>query len=103
MGVASGCGEQVGVASVSGWNLWVWLLGVVVRRYIDFLILLIPTPLVSVLFYSSIPTFCSFFLYFSFFTNIKVRGLFPLFEKWVKICPPYMPLPNYLFRHEALL
>ena len=32
---------------------------VVVRRYIDFLILLIPTPLVSVLFYSSIPTFCS--------------------------------------------
>ena len=36
------------------------LLGVVVRRYIDFLILLIPTPLVSVLFYSSIPTFCSF-------------------------------------------
>ena len=50
MGVASGCGEQeVGVASGSGWNLWVWLLGVVVRRYIDFLILLIPTPLVSVL------------------------------------------------------
>ena len=28
-------------------------MGVVVRRYIDFLILLIPTPLVSVLFYSS--------------------------------------------------
>ena len=27
-----------------------WLVGVVVRRYIDFLILLIPTPLVSVLF-----------------------------------------------------
>ena len=61
MVVASGCGEQeVGVASWSGWNLWVWLLGVFVRRYIDFLILLIPTPLVSVLFYSSIPTFCSF-------------------------------------------
>ena len=51
MGVASGCGEQeAGVASGSGWNLWVWLLGVVVRRYIDFLILLIPTPLVSVRF-----------------------------------------------------
>ena len=62
MGVASGCGEQeAGVASGSGWNqwvwlagggcgwnLWVWLVGVVVRRYIDFLILLIPTPLVSV-------------------------------------------------------
>ena len=42
MGVASGCEEQeVGVASGSGWNLWVWLLGVVVRRYIDFLILLL--------------------------------------------------------------
>ena len=56
MGVASGCGEQeAGVGSGSGWNLWVWLLGVVVRRYIDFLIPLIPTLLVSVLF-----TFCSF-------------------------------------------
>ena len=32
-------------------------MGVVVRWYIDFLILLIPTPLVSVVFYSSIPTF----------------------------------------------
>ena len=52
MGVTSGCGEQeVGVASGSGWNLWVWY---VLRRYIDFLILLIPTPLVSVLFFSSI-------------------------------------------------
>ena len=36
MGVASGCGEQeVGVASGSGWNLWVWLLGVVLRGYIQ--------------------------------------------------------------------
>ena len=31
-------------------------MGVVVRRYIDFLILLIPTPLVLALFCSSIPT-----------------------------------------------
>ena len=55
MGVASGCGElEAGVASGSRWNVWVWLLGVVVRRYIDFLILLFPTPLVSVIFYSSI-------------------------------------------------
>ena len=58
MGVTSGCSEEeVGVGSGSGWNLWVWLLGVVLRRYIDFLILLIPTSLVSVLFCSSIPTF----------------------------------------------
>ena len=38
----------------------VWLVGMVVRRYIDFLILLIPTPLVSALFCSRILTFCSF-------------------------------------------
>ena len=61
MDVASGCDEQeVGVASGSGWNLWVWLLGVVLRRYIDFLILLIPTPLVSVLFAAASLLFCSF-------------------------------------------
>ena len=62
------------MASGSGWNLWVWLagggcgwklwvwvesMGVVVRSYIDFVILLIPTPRVSALFCSSFPTFCS--------------------------------------------
>ena len=35
------------------------LVGVVVRMYIYFLILLIPTPLVYALYCSSIPTFCS--------------------------------------------
>ena len=58
------------MASGSGWNLWVWLLGVVVRRYIDFLILLIPTPLVSVLFYSNIPTFL--FILKMFFVLVPV-------------------------------
>ena len=52
----------MGVASGSGWNLWVWLLGVVLRRYIDFLILLIPTPLVSVLFLQQHPYFLFIFL-----------------------------------------
>ena len=61
MGVASGCGEQeVGVASGSEWNLQVWLLGVVVKRYIDFLIL-IPT-----LFFFAADVFCSFLKCFSF-------------------------------------
>ena len=61
MGVASGCGEQeVGVASGSGWNLWVWLVGVVVRRYIDFIILLIPTTLVSVFFAAAFLLFVHF-------------------------------------------
>ena len=57
--MASGSGWNlcVWLAGGCGWNLWVWLVGVVVRssRYIDFLlILLIPTPLVPVLFCSSI-------------------------------------------------
>ena len=50
------------MASGSGLNLWVWLLGVILRRYIDFLILLIPTPLVCVLFFAAASLlFCSFF------------------------------------------
>ena len=63
-----------------GWNLWVWVesIGVVVWRYIDILILLIPTPLllyISALFCSnptlsalfcSNPTFCSFLNVFRF-------------------------------------
>ena len=62
MGVASRCGEQeVGVASGSGWNLWVWLVGVVVRRYINIFILLIPTPLVFVLFLQQHPYFLFIF------------------------------------------
>ena len=74
MGVASGCDEQeVGVASWSGWNLWVWLLGVVLRRYIDFLILLIPTPLVSVLFAAASHPY--FFVHFfkMFFVLVQVQ------------------------------
>ena len=54
MAVASGCGEQeVGVASGSGWNLWVWLLGVVVRRYIDFLILHLSLLLLYLFFFAA--------------------------------------------------
>ena len=36
----------------------VCLVGVVVRRYIDFLILLIPTPLVSALFAAVVTSLC---------------------------------------------
>ena len=52
-------------------------MGVVVRRYIDFLILLIPTPLVSVLFCSSIPTFCSFLKCFSFLLLLRIQEFSP--------------------------
>ena len=48
----------------SGWNLWVWLVSVVVRRYIiDILIIIItsPTPLVLALFLAASSLFlCSF-------------------------------------------
>ena len=65
MGVASGCGEQKsGVASENGWNIWVWLVGVVVRRYIDFIILLITTPLVSLLFAAASLLFVHFLMFF---------------------------------------
>ena len=50
-----------------------WLVGVVVRRYIDVLIPLIPTPLVFVLFYSSIPTFFSFFMFFVLVDTLTSR------------------------------
>ena len=71
--MAIGCGEQeAGVASGSGWNLWVWLVGVVVRRHIDFSILLIPTPLVSVLFLH--PYFL--FIFLMFFVLVKKENYF---------------------------
>ena len=65
MGVASGCGEQeAGVASGSGWNLWVWLLGVVVRRYIDFLILYLSLLLLYLFFFTAASLlFVHFYIY----------------------------------------
>ena len=61
MGVASGCGEEeVGVASGSGWNLWVWLLGVVVRRYIH----VYRFPHTTYPYSSCICSFCSSIVHF---------------------------------------
>ena len=64
-----------------------WLLGVVVRRYIDFLILLIPTPLVSVLFAAASLLFvhfvkCFLFLYLiiSFFLFIYILLIWSISE-----------------------
>ena len=64
-----------------------WLVGVVVRRYIDFLILFIPTPLVYVIFCSSIPTFFVHFLNFfrscaSTFLEIKFYVLNNFFTQY---------------------
>ena len=72
-----------------------WLLGVFVRRYIDFLILLIPTPLVSVLFYSSIPTFCLFFrIYMYTDSEIIISIGRPSFRKCSKCF--YIRVSKYL-------
>ena len=93
------------MASGSGWNLWVWLLGVVARRYIDFLILLIPpTPLVSVLFCSSIPTFCSFkkkkyiYIYIYIYTSMYIytTACIPL-----HVCI-YIYLPLHVYIHHSI-
>ena len=58
MGVVSM--QEEGVASGSGWNLWVWLLGAVVRRYI-YIFPHTTYPYSScICSFSSITTFCSF-------------------------------------------
>ena len=55
------------------------LVCMVVRRCIDFLILLIPTPLVSALFRSSIPTFCSLKKMFFVLVPVHFCNLFNIF------------------------
>ena len=73
--MASGSGWNLWVwlaGGGCGWNLWVWLVGVIVRRYIDFLILLIPTPLVSAL-------FCSIFVHFCFNVFCSGSGTFVIY------------------------
>ena len=57
---------------VSRRRVWLVGVGVVVRRYIDFLILLIPTPLVSVLFAAASLLFVHFVKCFSFFIYIAL-------------------------------
>ena len=71
MGVANGHSyQEVGVAS--GWNLWVWLVSVVVRRYIiDILIIIITFPYstcISSFFGSIIPI--SLFIFKCFFVLV---------------------------------
>ena len=70
------------MASGSGWNLWVWLVGVVVRRYIDFLILLMPI-------YSS--CICSFLQQHPYFLFIfkMFFVLVPVLFFAIKLCIKY--------------
>ena len=82
MGVASRCGEQeVGVASGSGWNLWVWLLGVVVRRYYRFPHTTYPYSSCICSFYRSIPAFCLFLkMFFVIIIHLAINFCFLLHE-----------------------
>ena len=56
----------------SGWNLWVWLVGVAVRRYIDILITIITFPystciiIIALFFAAASLLLCSFLNVFSF-------------------------------------
>ena len=53
----------------SGWNLWVWVVSVVVRRYIDILIIIITFPYstcISSSFAAASLLLCSFLNVFSF-------------------------------------
>ena len=82
MGVANGRGyQEVGVAS--GWNLWVWLVSVVVRRYIiDILIIIITFPYstcISSFLVASSLFLCSFlnvflFLFMLFLCNVIIKN-----------------------------
>ena len=80
-----------------------WLLGVVVRRYIDFLIILIPTPLVSVLFCSSIPTFCSFKKCFSFLFQYSFVITFYVYVSGRPATHLYITHPLYLEIYTTLI
>ena len=60
----------------SGWNVWVWLVAVVSRMYIyiDFIILFIPTPLVSICsFLQQHPYFL--FLFKMFFSILQIPSI----------------------------
>ena len=63
----------MGVASRSGWNLWVWLLGVVSRRYIDFLILLI-LLLLYLFFFIAASLLFVHYIYMYIYTVCHIRG-----------------------------
>ena len=60
-------------------------MGVVVRRYIDFRILLIPTPLVSVLFAAASLLFVNIFRSLSDLNSDNV--MFSLFYRWTNTDP----------------
>ena len=69
--MTSGSGWNIWVwlaGSGCGWNLWVWLVGVVVRRYIDFLIILLLIIILVLLLY--VLFFAAASLLFVHFKNV---------------------------------
>ena len=110
MGVASGCGEQeVGVASGSGWNLWVWLLGVIVRRYIPHTTYSYSSCICS--FLQQYPYFCSFLKMFFVLVPVLLKITFyvlnTFFTQYKHIATTTTGIPRhpyegctYCFIHE---
>ena len=83
----------------SGWNVWVWLVGVVLRRYIDFLILLIPTPLVFFFFFAAASLLFVHFLNVYIYVNLHNPRIVQCEECKVKICAKYgYYINNSIFR-----
>ena len=76
-GVASGCGYQE--------------VGVVLRRYIDFLILLIPTPLVSALFLQQHP----------YFLLIKKKFFVLVTVLFCNLCNNFFVQYKHTYRHPT--
>ena len=92
MGVTNGRGYQE-VSVASGWNLWVWLVSVVVSRYItDILIIIITFPYstcISSFFGNIIPISlfifkCFSFLFMLFWCNIIIKELLKII--CIKVC-----------------
>ena len=93
------------MASGSGWNLWVWLLGVVVRRYIDFLILLIPTLLYLFFFAAASLLFVNFKNVFLIIINAQCANLTGSvnFINTKQSCRTHLRLLNAVAFYSSLL
>ena len=110
VGVASGSGWNQWVwlaVGGCGWNLWEWLVGVVVRRYIDFVILLVPTLLVSVRFAAASLVFVHLKKFFSFlfryFFVIKfyvINNISQSINIQATTGVPWQPYEGLCFIHE---
>ena len=79
------------MASGSGWNLWVWLLGVVVRRYIF--------PHTTYPYFSCICSFCCIYTFCSF----KKCFLHNIIYVYTKVCVSNSQVTEAALKHIDML